>query len=229
MPEDLARDFRLQAERIPLCCPTPFPMATIKVACPKCGQKVSGDESFYGAVVECPICSASIQFPGKRPAGSESPRPSPTEEKPVVSSLPRAGFGDSDIAEAVPQTVQEPVGRPIDESVPADQPSISEPQGEDEDYVPTPLAGAISLVAAVLAVVTCPLAIFFAPVAIISGHISQAAARRSAVQPAPGQTIGAIGMMVGYVCLVLAILFLGLAVVFKEPLAEWIRAQNTAS
>src|SRR5690606_2619052 len=41
-------------------------MATIKVACPKCGQKVSGDESFHGTVVECAVCSSDILFPGRK-------------------------------------------------------------------------------------------------------------------------------------------------------------------
>ena len=38
-------------------------MAVIKIACTKCGQRVSGDESFYGTTVECPVCSSIIAFP----------------------------------------------------------------------------------------------------------------------------------------------------------------------
>lgn len=38
-------------------------MAEYKVACPQCGQHVSGDESFLGITVQCPICSTQFQFP----------------------------------------------------------------------------------------------------------------------------------------------------------------------
>ena len=38
-------------------------MSVLKVACPKCGQKVSGDETFYGRKVNCPICTSKIEFP----------------------------------------------------------------------------------------------------------------------------------------------------------------------
>tara|TARA_R110002096_G_scaffold4501_25_gene21219 strand:- start:20563 stop:21606 length:1044 start_codon:yes stop_codon:yes gene_type:complete len=38
-------------------------MAEYKVACPQCGQYVSGDETFLGITVQCPICSTQFQFP----------------------------------------------------------------------------------------------------------------------------------------------------------------------
>lgn len=58
-------------------------MATIKVACPECGQKVSGDEGFLGSLVECPICSSNILFPGQKPAGLSQETLTPAEPDPV--------------------------------------------------------------------------------------------------------------------------------------------------
>ncbi|MFV1994674.1 MAG: DUF4190 domain-containing protein [Verrucomicrobiales bacterium] len=40
-------------------------MAVIKIACEKCGQRVSGDETFLGKSVPCPVCSHEIPFPAK--------------------------------------------------------------------------------------------------------------------------------------------------------------------
>ena len=203
-------------------------MATIKVACPKCGQKVSGDETFQGTVVECPICSASIQFPGQRsePAATESidpvlPRERP-KPKPIPAAadeaLPKATFEEGALDDIVPQTQNASQG--LATEIINSTASKDFEEEEEEAVVPSPVTGAISIVTAVLAVVTCPLGILFAPIAIICGHLSQVKARRSLVQPAPGQTLGAIGMLIGYIWLVIAILLLAIAVIFKEPLRE---------
>ncbi|MEM8955494.1 MAG: DUF4190 domain-containing protein [Verrucomicrobiota bacterium] len=57
-------------------------MPTIKIACPDCGQRVSGDESFLGTTVPCPSCDTPIVFPEKiedipasPPAATETPPP----------------------------------------------------------------------------------------------------------------------------------------------------------
>lgn len=197
-------------------------MATIKVACPKCGQKVSGDETFHGAVVECPICSAEILFPGERkgelPQGSPSQAPTQVAvaavpPDPEKSNLPVASLDD------VPaQATREPV--PPEDRMPLP----SRERAEDFDAeVPSPVFGAISMVTSVLGIVTCVGGILFSPIAVIFGHVSQAKARHSPVQPAPGQTLGAIGMMIGYVWLLITILVLALAVLFKEPLSEFLQ------
>lgn len=203
-------------------------MATIKVACPKCGQKVSGDETFHGTVVECPICSASIQFPGKRsePAATGPIDPVPPQERPkpkpipaaADQALPKATFEEGALDDIVPQTQNASQG--LATEIINSTASEDFEEEEEEAVVPSPVTGAISIVTAVLAVVTCPGGILFAPIAIISGHLSQAKARRSLVQPAPGQTLGAIGMLIGYIWLVIAILLLAIAVIFKEPLRE---------
>ena len=199
-------------------------MATIKVACPKCGQKVSGDETFYGTKVECPVCSSDILFPGQRreekkptviepvpperPAEDHLPRPvQPTEEKPVAPSLPVATFEES----AVPQSAQE---------TPPPAPEKAEDEDDGPDLPPSPIYGAISIVSAVLSVVTCVGAILFAPIAIIFGHTALAKARHSPVQPAPGHTLGAIGLMIGYVSLVITILILLALTFFGDSIRE---------
>lgn len=204
-------------------------MATIKVACPKCGQKVSGDESFYGTIVECPICSADILFPGLRrqEAREEILRPVPPES-PGASSFPAASFpGENQaIPDMVPDSVPFPGGRKEPEAeIAAEksaQPGASSPLDGDDGslFPPSPIFGAISIVSAVLGVVTCVGGILFAPVAIIFGHTALARARRSPVQPAPGHTLGAIGLMIGYVSLVMTILVLLALTFFGDAIRE---------
>jgi DNA-directed RNA polymerase subunit RPC12/RpoP len=201
-------------------------MATIKVACPKCGQKVSGDETFYGTKVECPVCSSDILFPGQRreekaplviepvpperPSGDALPRPvPPSEEKPDAPSLPVATFEES----AVPQSAQE-TPPPVPEKTPVDE------EEEGPELPPSPIYGAISIVSAVLSVITCVGGILFAPIAIIFGHTALAKARHSPVQPAPGHTLGAIGLMIGYVSLVITILILLALTFFGDSIRE---------
>lgn len=197
-------------------------MATIKVACPKCGQKVSGDENFYGTVVECPICSANIQFPGER-------REAATQEAfgenrdfandPIQASETQGLHWEEPPAQAL----QEPVEKAPRKGEPGEE-AVDE--GEEEEEIPSPLFGAISIVSSILGLVTCVGGVLFAPVAIIFGHAALAKARRSPVQPAPGQTLGAIGLMIGYICLVFVILFLAIAVLFGDPIREWIQGRT---
>ena len=197
-------------------------MATIKVACPKCGQKVSGDETFYGSTVECPICSSDIHFPGSkreenrpatiRPVPPESsleeslPRPlAPAEVKPVVRS---------EETQTSPALAAAATKEALDD----------EEDDEGPDLPPSPIFGAISIVSAVLSIALCVVGgVLFAPLAIIFGHTALAKARHSPVQPAPGHTLGAIGLMIGYVSLVITILLLLLAVVFDTTLRELIQ------
>ncbi|MEM6915866.1 MAG: DUF4190 domain-containing protein [Verrucomicrobiota bacterium] len=203
-------------------------MATIKVACPKCGQKVSGDETFAGAVVPCPVCSADIQFPG------ETRGHAPTGILRTVE--PGEATGPVEVApqlpefeEAAPQASRETIhpSEEIETGEESPDPVPPEEGEEDEEpVVPSPVSGAVSLVASVLGVVLCVAGgILFSPVAIIFGHLSQAKARRSPVQPAPGQTLGAIGMLIGYVWLVITILILGVLVLFEDSIRGMIQDQ----
>lgn len=208
-------------------------MATIKVACPKCGQKVSGDESFYGTVVECPICSSDILFPGQRRHGLPQGTLTPVAPEPVSESrspVPRESADPDLNPDAVIRSSREP--EPFPDPLPeksveksAADPSPSDngkrDEGEDEDELllpPSPIFGAISIVSAFLGVITCLGGVLFAPLAIIFGHTALAKARHSPVQPAPGHTLGAIGLMIGYIDLVLIILVLLAMVFFGEAI-----------
>lgn len=211
-------------------------MATIKVACPKCGQKVSGDESFYGTTVECPICSADIFFPGNRreidPRQQNLPvAVVPPEEPPGPAPVPKSDYRPSvDLEPEVVRAPAEEKSRPGElEEKPKEQSSVAnrEKEADDEethDSGPcSPIYGAISIVSAVLAVVTCVGGILFAPIAIIFGHTALAKARHSSVQPAPGHTLGAIGLMIGYVSLVITIIVLLLLTFFGDAIREAIQ------
>lgn len=204
-------------------------MATIKVACSKCGQKVSGDETFFGTSVECPVCSAQIYFPesapDSAPAASESspsaddapeaparytgPQPvPPRDDEEVKPDSEAGGLQPAFASDGVPQVRQSEV-----------EPESSESDDIEEGdlgAVPSPMFGAISMVSAVLGIMTCVGGPLFAPIAIIFGHMAGSKARNSPVQPAPGQTLGAVGMMIGYVNLVFTILGLIVLLVLRE-------------
>jgi len=224
-------------------------MAVIKVACPKCGQKVSGDETFIGSEVECPICSSSIRFPGELAAFSgvgiskseSSERKSPSTHVPVPPEKRRDYDDTSKVGQDVVQRnedddedADEVEGEDEKETVsPRERrrkrnKSRKEETEDEEDHAelpPSPLFGAISIVSAVLTVVSCfTLGIIFAPIAIISGHIALAKASRSPVQPAPGHTLGAIGLMVGYVSLAVTIIMLAVAAFFGENIRDYFQA-----
>jgi len=195
-------------------------MATIKIACPKCGQKVSGDDSFRGAVVECPVCSANIRFPGERQDSYPTAAGDSSEEERDLSSDPLRGSETRGLhwEEPPPQALQEdgPPGPGEDRG------DLAEEELEEAEP-PTPLLGALSLVSSLLGLVTCVGGILFAPLAIIFGHMALARARRSLIQPAPGQTLGTIGLLIGYICLMLTILVLALLILFGEPMRAFLK------
>jgi len=215
-------------------------MATIKVACPRCGQKVSGDESFFGTTVECPICSSSILFPGEKregvPQGELHAEPAkeglPPKAEPAPEPSPEP-IPEAESASARPKASTEPLPG-SDFEVPPKSPRHNpdpdwdeEDEGGDEIYdePPSPMFGAISIVSAVIALVTCGIAgPLFAPLAIIFGHTALAKAKRSPVHPAPGQTLGAIGLMIGYVSLLMTILVLVLLVFFGDSIRGYLPA-----
>lgn len=97
-------------------------MATIKIACKKCGQKVSGDERFFGTTVQCPICSSDIEFPEKADEDSSGGDDDVSKLPTVMDEMP-AGL----------PTAPRPAGPP-----PEDEPEMpkpyqkSEPAGENQ-------------------------------------------------------------------------------------------------
>jgi Domain of unknown function (DUF4190) len=93
----------------------------------------------------------------------------------------------------------------------------------DELSVPSPLLGAISLVVGILNTVTiCVLGPLLAPLAIILGHAGLAKAKKSPIQPAPGQSLALIGVILGYAGLVFTIILLVVALAFKEPISTFL-------
>lgn len=100
-------------------------MAVIKIYCSRCGQKVSGDESFYGTTVHCPVCSSEIQFP----QGPEAPPvrqdgaaviiPPPPSRPPAVAvapapveSAPAKPFAGGGVTTPMPRHPHQPVNIP---------------------------------------------------------------------------------------------------------------------
>ena len=204
-------------------------MATIKVACTKCGQKVSGDETFFGTSVECPVCSAQIHFPESAPdsapaASENSPSAKDASESPARYTGPQPVpprddeevKPDSEAGESLPAFTNEGVPEVEQSEVEPESSESDDIEEGDPEAVPSPMFGAISMVSAVLGIVTCFGGPLFAPIAIIFGHMAGSKARHSPVQPAPGQTLGAVGMMIGYVNLVFTILGLIVLLVLRE-------------
>lgn len=248
-------------------------MATIlKIACPRCGQRVSGDESFYGVEVDCPVCSAKIPFPenpeeegigrsrerdkdGERqeigngadwsaPERTESPEklsaspgvsPSASpgglsggaaalrEEEPLplydFASSPERG---SELRWGTEEASGAFSGHSHDTRGGGGYPDAGYAGGEfDEEEVPSPLLGAVSLVSGLLGLVTfCVGGILFAPLAIIFGHTALARASDSPVQPAPGKGLATAGVLIGYLNLLFLIVALVAAVLFGDQMRE---------
>ena len=214
-------------------------MAVIKVACPKCGQKVSGDESFYGRPVNCPICTSRIVFP-EGPSGSakmaadpapippggppnHDPRPPHPPESPPFGSSGTGTHAAAPPSEA-PQYPDPPSRPNLDDDFSGSSISSGEPSlhfEDDEPEVPSPLLGIVSLVVGVLNTVTvCIPSILLVPVAIVCGHAALARAKHSPVKPAPGHTHAVIGVILGYAGLIFTIFVLVGVLIFKDQLGE---------
>lgn len=189
-------------------------MAVIKVACPKCGQRVSGDESFYGTTVECPVCTSTIRFPGdpqppKDSSSSGSPRPA------VPPASPPSEAAD-------PPVTSDPPARRETSAIPLpprQKPAPAPDSGETTE-LPSPVMGVVSMVLGLVSVMLfCAPGILFGPAAIICGHLARARARNSPVASPPGHGAALIGLILGYLSLIgFIVLIVGL-----KPAVEWIR------
>ncbi len=188
-------------------------MAVLKVACPKCGQRVSGDESFYGTSVECPICTSKIPFPENPEAGKPAPREHPAEDPPADRPPP----------EAAPEAA--PGGSPARETSSIPLPPKAPPAGAAVagDDIPSPVMGVVSMVLGLVSIALfCLPGILFGPAAIICGHLARSRARHSSVQPAPGSGAALTGLILGYLSLAGFILVL----VFLKDAVEYLRASE---
>ena len=191
-------------------------MAVLKVACPKCGQRVSGDESFYGTSVECPICTSKIPFPANPAASPASPKPDPIP----LRDLPPSELPPSKQAPLPPtspkiETSSIPLPSKSSASAPAPAPIAS---GDD---VPSPVLGVVSMVLGLVGVVFfCLPGILFGPASIICGHLARSRGKHSSIQPPPGHGAALLGLILGYLSLA------GFIVVmyFQPVIVDWIRS-----
>lgn len=162
-------------------------MAVLKVACPKCGQRVSGDDGFFGTTVECPVCSSVIRFPD-RPAATPAPSSAPGSPPPPSQPAPPAEPSPSAPA-ATPQPAAGPERRP----------DPAPPAGAD---APSPLLGVVSMVLGIVSVaLLCLPGIVFGPAAIIAGHFALSKAKASRIRPVPGRGAAITGLILGYLSL----------------------------
>ncbi len=195
-------------------------MATIKIACPKCGQKVSGDESFSGTIVECPICSSQIKFPSDKEKFADTASSQKKPGKDEEGFTPESPVPPAASPEA-PPAQEESLPLPSEESL--RQGHQGSQWADVDDEIPSPLFGAISLVCGILGIVTCIGGFLFAPLAIIFGHIALARGKHSPVQPPPGRNLAMFGVIIGYLNLLLLIVVLVGMVFFKEPVTQFIQ------
>lgn len=188
-------------------------MAIIKIACTKCGQRVSGDESFYGTTVECPVCSSIIAFPepiDTSPPAAPSPSTSNTSDPNPEPGMP--SLGGHGVEDALKQTTSIPL---LPENIVTQDANRigalnAALQAAPDEEPPSALQSILSMVFGILGLVFFPFgaALLCSPAAIIIGHIALAKAKHSQTQPAPGRTMALVGVILGYagLCVILTLL-----------------------
>ena len=191
-------------------------MAVITIACTTCGQRVSGDESFYGTTVECPVCSSIIAFP--EPIDT-SPTPAPVETPPAEATdttssdpgMPKLG-GHGGVDDSLKQTTSIPL---LPENIVTQDANRigalnAALQAAPDEEPPSTLMSVLSLVCGVIGILFfwTLIPVLFSIAAIIMGHIALGKTRHSRIQPAPGSTMALIGAILGYagLCVVLTLL-----------------------
>ena len=210
-------------------------MAVIKQACPKCGQRVSGDESFYGTSVECPICSSKIFFPDPKDTkklgsqGTGDPAASSRDDKPESKSPPPLEDVLDEYQEEEEDDSRPPAQTPRSQ---AQAPSQASTGAVPSTYAEPPSAtlSIISMVLGILNTVTfCIPAVVLAPAAIICGHIALIKGKFSPIQPAPGRAMAITGLILGYLgmLILLAVLVLSVSGIFDGW--EYIKNRGGAS
>lgn len=207
-------------------------MAVLKIACPRCGQRVSGDESFYGNSVDCPVCSSKIVFPDKPigPKGATDSASDPIDETPRADD-----YGLREMPDDLPKRESTPI--PLKADTPKRKKAPKPPAAgfndeEDDEYAdhdddghfhyddvpPSPLLGILSMVFGILNVVTfCIPSLILAPISIICGHLALSRAQFSPVQPAPGKGMAIAGLIMGYLGMIALLITLVLVAVGVVP------------
>ncbi|NOY00983.1 MAG: DUF4190 domain-containing protein [Verrucomicrobia bacterium] len=191
-------------------------MAVIKIACTKCGQRVSGDESFYGTTVECPVCSSIIAFPEPIDTSPPvAPKPEATTQEGSATNTepgtPSLG-GHDDVADPLKQTTSIPL---LPENIVTQDANRigalnAALQATPEEEPPSTLMSVLSLVCGVIGILFfwTLIPVLFSIAAIIMGHIALGRTKHSRIQPAPGSKMALIGTILGYagLCVVLTLL-----------------------
>ncbi len=195
-------------------------MATFKIACPDCGQKVSGDESFLGTVVDCPLCGTKIKFPKEVPpepaakdtkkpeSESAEPTPKPKEkEKPKKkeSAAPKSASAPEDSSKREIPAAPEPAAAPAKSpsAPPANAPVLTPaagaaaPASRSSKPRRTSSAAVWSMIFGIAAVIFCPVGILFAIPAIIAGHSGRSSVLNS-IGKVGGQGFATTGLALGY-------------------------------
>lgn len=170
-------------------------MAVIKVACSKCGQRVSGDESFYGTTVQCPICTSDVRFPSGPGETSAALRAAAQSSGPVLPAI----HPPAPVQSAPPPA---PVSAPL---TPAYQPPV---QGQvNSSSMPT----VVLVLGIVSFLFAFPLAFLLGPATIIMGHLTLMKHNADARMAGKGRTV--TGLILGYVSLLFLVI---LTVVFVQ-------------
>jgi len=186
-------------------------MAVIKIACSKCGQRVSGDESFYGTTVECPVCSSIIAFPEpeftSRPGPpSQNPPPSNSKSTSGEPGLPSLGGHKGDLPSLQTTSIPLQPENIVTQNSARIGALNAAMETAPEEEPPSALLSVLSMVFGILGLVFffVGASLLCAPAAIILGHIALAKAKHSRIQPAPGRTMAMIGVILGYAGLFLS-------------------------
>lgn len=208
-------------------------MAVIKQACPKCGQRVSGDESFYGTSVDCPICSSKIFFPDPNKAKQETDK---EETAPSSSGDQKQGTADSstpppleDVLDEYQEQDEPEERRSRAPASPAPAPADTGAVASTYDEPPSATLSIVSMVLGILNTITfCFPALVLAPAAIICGHIALIKGKFSPIQPAPGRAMAITGVILGYLGLAVMLITLVLMVTGVFNVLDFIKTRSAS-
>ncbi len=206
-------------------------MATFKIACPECGQKVSGDESFLGTIVDCPLCNTKIKFPKEAPPVPET---RPSEAEPSTSEGKAGGESPRDVP-AAPEPREASPATPVPAATPAKAPAAPAILITSSDAPARPKAvrtsGAAlwSAIFGVAAIIFCPIGILFAVPAIVAGHSARSSIL-SSMGKIGGQGLATAGLALGYTYATIFFLAVVFGTSYIKPLSSFFEQRaNTES
>ncbi len=181
-------------------------MSVFKVTCPDCGQRVSGDESFLGKRVSCPVCAASIEFPEEiEEAAAEKPGTAsgaaPEKDAPPAENAATRRVAAAAAAAAKASTSSKQPAPALKSLTRVSPKKDSKPDApEAEARVST--ASLWSIVCGAGAFAACPIGPLFAAPAIVCGHIGRGNIQKSHGK-LTGMGLATGGLMLGYLFFIL--------------------------